>query len=89
MAIEYWRMRIPLLRLKGEEDTRGVKPMCSITGTAWHESPSNGHHKEETPLKNAVIYEAPKLVEGNGRNGNGRVPTKVSGAINIPAEVNA
>lgn len=88
MAIEHWRMRKHRLCLKGDEITTPEgKKLCSITGSAWHESPPNGHHKEEKPFENIIVYEAPKFSRKNGRNGNGRTPTKIIETIEIPAEI--
>ncbi|RLC32899.1 hypothetical protein DRH13_00775 [Candidatus Woesebacteria bacterium] len=74
--------------LKGIEIiTPEGKKVRSMTGNAWHESPPNGHHKKENPLGRAVVYQAQTLLRENGRNGNGRKPTKISGEVRIPAEV--
>ena len=88
MAIEHWRMRKHRLCLKGDEITTPEgKKLCSITGNSWHEFPSNGRHKEKILPENTIVYEAPELSSKNGRDGNGRTPTIISGAVKIPAEI--
>jgi hypothetical protein len=81
-------MRKHRLCLKGDEITTPEgKKLCSITGSAWHESPSNGRHKERKLPENTIVYEALELSSKNGRNGNGRTPTKIIETIEIPAEI--
>jgi hypothetical protein len=87
-SVEHWRMRKHRLCLEGVEITTPEgKKLCSITGNAWHESPSNGQHKERILPENTIIYEASELFSKNGRSGNGREPIKISGTTKIPVEI--
>lgn len=86
----HWRNSRRNLRFEGfKKITPEGGETFSLNGFSWSEPAPNGHHKEENPLESAVVYQAQTSPGKNGRNGNGRIPVKISGEVNISAEVNA